>query len=791
MDRLSFPDNKDMSLSFTYDVVVRDNNSFKTEHQDESSFPLVAVELDEFESNYIIDFIEDKFMDKADKIDYLLAASSGLVTGLLDVFWAGTFSLEKAISFGKEEINDIVLKAARLIGYQGDSLKEAIIELEKKYPIPSDRAKNDLGGPLQHHLRDFAHHPTIVGLIFSILSQFTGRAYGTDVNGNFEIIPIKNPEGIGDDFLSKVFNASVGWMFHLISDMAGSSSNPGEGTGIPGQIVSLLKEFSALPLIKDINIKYKNNPIELSKWISKLYNGGFFIDKTERFGGANRFDLRAEVGIFHEILKQGVPVLINECLVRSIYSIRRLFMEIEITDISSIEDIGKIDPDHFLPFNNKVLSRMIIVSSGIFLVTDFAGSVIIAAKKEICDEEEFRTNFLLGINYIGIGRFVLACKTDAKYLAHDIKDAYYKFVDDHYERNFEYDDTRTGIKDLLLNERQTRVLYAIKLQILLHDVANCGNAVQRDAKQKWLEQWKRVILDSLRTRNDYYFVEDEKTIHDLIRIEMEDSLDTNWLVLIALELLCFKPYYILEAEDDNRLKGLKLKNNYIVKKFESIQSQLDERDIKVLLKTYNRYEKVITKNMTKKVAGFVATAAVSVATGGVALALAPQIAVLIAGSSFAGLSGAALTSASLAMIGGGSLAAGGFGMAGGTAIIAGGGALIGTFGSATTASVAMISSKTYTLQEGSKLLSYCSVIIDKKRQTVKEIQAALETQIEKMEEDLMRLEESLDSMKTKKRDFVKALKEGNTSLKYLKRCNDEILRMFNREEGIHSRGKGE
>lgn len=29
--------------------------------------------------------------------------------------------------------------------------------------IPSDGNTPDFGGGLQHHLRDFAHHPTIVG----------------------------------------------------------------------------------------------------------------------------------------------------------------------------------------------------------------------------------------------------------------------------------------------------------------------------------------------------------------------------------------------------------------------------------------------------------------------------------------------------------------------------------------------------------------------------------------------------------------------------------------------------
>lgn len=58
-------------------------------------------------------------------------------------------------------------------GEKFDDVKSAVKALEKRFPIPSDGNTPDFGGGLQHHLRDFAHHPTIVGLAFSLLTQFT------------------------------------------------------------------------------------------------------------------------------------------------------------------------------------------------------------------------------------------------------------------------------------------------------------------------------------------------------------------------------------------------------------------------------------------------------------------------------------------------------------------------------------------------------------------------------------------------------------------------------------------
>ena len=94
-------------------------------------------------------------------------------------------------------------------------------------------------------------------------------------------------------------------------------------------------------------------------------------------------------------------------------------------------------------------------------------------------------------------------------------------------------------------------------------------------------------------------------------------------------------------------------------------------------KTYKKsFGKITNKKNTfiKIVLGSVSLALVFLGIGAV---FAPQIAVALLGSQFAGFSGAALTNAVLAYLGGGAIAAGGLGVAGGTMVIAGGGALLG------------------------------------------------------------------------------------------------------------------
>lgn len=71
-------------------------------------------------------------------------------------------------------------KTVKLLGCKDDDIKGAVAFLEERLKIPACGNAPIFGGVLQHYLRNFAHHPTIIGLIFSILTQFTDMSHGTD-----------------------------------------------------------------------------------------------------------------------------------------------------------------------------------------------------------------------------------------------------------------------------------------------------------------------------------------------------------------------------------------------------------------------------------------------------------------------------------------------------------------------------------------------------------------------------------------------------------------------------------
>ena len=359
----------------------------------------------------------DKLTNHADGIDYMIAVASGVLAGIIDIVFVEDFSLEKANEWGNDKTNNFVIKIAQKQGYQGDDLYGAVKFLEEQFPLAADKATNDFGGGLQHHLRDFSHHPTPVGLFFSFLTQFTGKVYGTDVAGIFKIAELN--EGnlilVGKNFPEKVTFGVVNWFLHMVSDIAGSSSSilyGKVGTGLPGPLVSLLKEISAFPIFKNMNEQgYK----EFSVWISKLFNGTL-LGKRDENGRLIplKFDLRTELGVAQQLGKQAIPVIINECIVRGFYFIRRFFMEIRDNDVQKISDLKNINWENTLPFKNRTVIRMLTISTGTMTAIDLADAAFESAVKSGGVGPAFVSNMLVKVNFVGVGRFTIAIGSDVK-----------------------------------------------------------------------------------------------------------------------------------------------------------------------------------------------------------------------------------------------------------------------------------------------------------------------------------------------------------------------------------------
>lgn len=353
----------------------------------------------------------ERYTNHADKTDYALSVAGGVLAGLVDSLFVGEFSLEYANQWGNQQAEKLVLKVAKYQGYGGTDPAQAIKHLEDQFPIAADKATAAFGGGLQHHLRDFSHHPTPVGLVCSILTQFTGNVYGTDVAGAFQCVPL-NKDGlnlVGKSFPEKIMFGAVNWFFHMVSDVAGPSGTVMKGsfgTGLPGPLVSLLKEFSSTRLFKKQDA---NGYKEFSVYISKLFNGTLL---GERDANGDliplKFDLRTEMGVAAQIGQQTIPVIINECFVRVFYSLRRLLGELSREDIQSWGELDKINWKAIIPFRNRTVDRMLTIASMTFTVADTADAAVHAAIESGGNWVLFSGRFVARFNYVGAGRAALS-----------------------------------------------------------------------------------------------------------------------------------------------------------------------------------------------------------------------------------------------------------------------------------------------------------------------------------------------------------------------------------------------
>lgn len=695
------------------------------------------TEVNEFESIiFDLDSQINILSSNADKWDCLVALGSGVACAMMDILWTKDFSLIEGRDLANDKVENLVRKTAQMMGCDSDDLKKCVKFLEDKFPIPSDGNTPDFGGGLQHHLRDFAHHPTIIGLIFSLLTQFTYKSYGTDVAGNFMIVdvPEKSRIYIGEDTSSKIINGTIVWFFHLISDIAGSSSTAGlsGGTGIPGPILSIAKEMSCLPIFKNIH----KNDTSLSVLLSKMFNGTLFAKHDENGqiirDSIVKLDFRGEIGFAVEIEKQAIPVVANECIVRTFYMIRQLARQIKEIKITRIEDFKKINIKEILPFNSPTLTRMLTIATGVFTALDVSEAVV--TKK-----------YWVSINYVGVGRFTLALGDEMVWA---LKRRDIRLLKDMYETIYRNTYTNTDQRiyqrmgdgmdydKLGLNEEQTAILYNIEYYKTLNDAYGSkipvGGEKIRQMKLEWLNEWKgymtkgfKGFMNNMNAELNWYSLEE---LHEKIRL---NSSEKPWFRLVLLEAMLFEPYFPLKTETDKKGKEVPSnKYSYInapitgYKKSEGdryLDSEFSGRHkfpgyVKRLRKCYDKVCREMNEVLKTAITSITITAGVAMVTIATAGALASPIAVALVGSNFAGLSGAALTSACLAYLGGGAIAAGGLGMAGGTIAIVGGGAILGVgvgagIGGATGA-ISLMGKKNTILQSAKLMVSVREVFMN-------------------------------------------------------------------------------
>lgn len=246
--------------------------------------------------------------DKCDKYDYLAAVGCGIVGGLIDIFLVGTPADSKLLSWTDSQVDKAVTSFAKLLGWNpregnGGDVSKAILFLQNKFKVNYDQSvgssASDVLGitPSNHHMKSLGHSPDIVGLFFSVLDQF--RSTSTFLSdGQLITMSTETFELRGGNFIAKIFCGIANWFGHLMSDVAGSYTSKGRGSGI---VMPFYELFGACNF-GEFNMGAEKGT--LADVATKVFEQGYDV----RFG-----------------LTQAIPVVITDLSIRLIWGLRRRF----------------------------------------------------------------------------------------------------------------------------------------------------------------------------------------------------------------------------------------------------------------------------------------------------------------------------------------------------------------------------------------------------------------------------------------------------------------------------------
>lgn len=364
-----------------------------------------AINQAEMEIQNIDETIESIKLLKpdCDVLDYALAASSGALCGIVDIFCVGAPGESPLGNITDEWFANRTMDFAKVLGWKPrgeEKLANAIKWLENKFKIPYDQtslgeaAKSVFGfdtNTFSHHFESLGHNPTILGLFFSILDQFTNRYHfiidgqlisQIEADGNFKLK--------GSNFISKLFCGIYNWFGHLISDISGSYNSAlrgSRGMGIPSPLWTWINDIIVIK--RKLKIPESEFDKSMNQMAVEVFNKGF--------------DIRFQT-------TQAIPVLLNELMVRTFYAIRRMIQYYSNTSKEN-RSIKKMWQS-CKPFDNLTISRMLTVAHGTFCLVDIADATV---RGFASGGGSFNpVTFFLRLNLAGVGRFTISLYGETK-----------------------------------------------------------------------------------------------------------------------------------------------------------------------------------------------------------------------------------------------------------------------------------------------------------------------------------------------------------------------------------------
>lgn len=710
------------------------NNGFLEEYNENNRVFVESILLDsealkKLNSNEDVysDIIDVEFssaVKKVDRVDTLVAVTSGFMAFLLD-----QILVRKHIKV--EDIEDIeIIKVLSLVLRQySDKNKDIDKEIDEY--ISNWEHKIQDANKYKNLVFDFCEDLSFSGLLIKVIEYCFDLSIGLDEKSGL-VIKKEKHDLKTDSIIEKAQIAVVDWFV----DQAYQYKKGGK----------CKKEFAQIEkIVKDIKkIAFKDNKFDREQLKGWFHNR--VLNEKKKLNGLDDFAV------------QSIPVKANIIFVHSYAHIRDFIQQVNEHNVVSLEGLNIIDFDKLN--NEAVIRRMDTISTSVFaaLNVGVAGAKAIKLEK---DPLKKLYVFAININIPNVIRLVSVVSADFDYIKEDIDQLVHKskVIEIKKHKDIPLESLE---RCFTMNKIETRILYSLELQMIEEDIQRTKDNKEQLLKNEWKKKWIEVTEQSL--QQNKVFEKDPLKTYAAINTYAASQDNLLWLYNIAMELSMFKPYFKIEE------KGKKLKlsyTKYVEEVFCKLQQYISYKEIQKIQKSYKDYYNYLENNTLKAVGVASGAIAVAAATGGLAFVFAPQIAVAIFGGAFPTLHGAALVSASLAAAGGGSLAAGGFGMAGGAVLG------LGTSGTA----LSLMMAPKFVQNDYAKLLAKCDCVLLKQLDMEDEVVALQQ----KLENDLveyklrLKVLEGLENPTDECKQNIKALKK---SIVYTERANKQLVKLI-------------
>ena len=491
----------------------------------------------------IIDIEFSPAVKKVDRVDTLVAVTSGFMALLLDQLLIRKNIREKDID------EDTIIKVLPLVLRQySDKNKDIDKEIDEYIANWEHKIKDAY--KYKKLVWDFCSELSFNGLLIKVIEYCFNLSIGLDEKSGL-IIKKEKHDLKTDSIVEKAQMAIVDWFV----EQAYAYKKSGK----------CKKEFVQIEkIVKDIKkVAFKDNKFDKEQLKEWFHNK--VLNEKKKLNGLDAFAV------------QSIPVKANIIFVHSYAYIRNFIQQVNEHNVESLEGLNIIDFDKLN--NDRVLARMDTISTSVFAALN-AG---IAGGKAIKAKDGFLQKccvFAVNINIPNVIRLVSVVSADADYIKEDIDQLVHKskVVEIKKHKDIPLDSLE---RCFTMNKIETRILYSLELQMIEEDIQRTKENKEQQLKNEWKKKWIEVTEQSL--QQNKVFEKDPVKTYAAINTYASNQENLLWLYNIAVELSMFKPYFKLEEKD----KKLKLSyTKYVEEVFCKSQQYISYKEIQKIQKSY-------------------------------------------------------------------------------------------------------------------------------------------------------------------------------------------------------------